>query len=361
MARQRVVAAMSGGVDSSIAAALLKQQGYEVIGITMQIWTKPVAGLNGEQSGSCCSVSAIGDARSVADKLQIPHYVLDFREQFQREVVDYFCREYAFGRTPNPCIVCNRQLKFRYLLDKALSLGAAYVATGHYARLRHDSDRNRFVLLAAKDKGKDQSYALYGLNQYQLAHTLFPLGELTKEETRAMASHLNLAVARKKDSQEICFVSDDDYRGFLRNRIPTAIKPGFFFDIKGQVLGEHQGLPFYTVGQRRHLGIASSKRLYVVDIDPKRNAVILGEEKELWRSQIQVEKVNWTSIPPPGDPVDAMVRVRYRGTPYRARVLPEGEFAAKVKFLEPARAPAPGQAAVFYDNEEVLGGGIIVK
>ncbi len=362
MVRQRVVAAMSGGVDSSVAAALLKEQGYDVIGITMQMGVQSEENSLGEES-SCgrCSVSAVEDAKSVAYKLNIPFYVINMQEMFQRQVVDYFCQEYALGRTPNPCIVCNTQLKFKALLAKAMALGADYIATGHYARIRQDAERQRYVLMEAVDKHKDQSYALYNLSQRQLARTLLPLGQTTKEETREIATKFNLSVAQKEDSQEICFIPDDDYRGFLKKRIPAAIKPGFFLDLQGRVLGKHKGLPFYTIGQRRHLGIAASRRLYVVDIDAKRNVVILGEEKELLRSQIRLERVNWVSISPPKDAIDATVRVRYRGLKYQARVFPKNDFAAMIKFHQPARAPAPGQAAVFYYGEEVLGGGTIVR
>ncbi|MGI6128565.1 MAG: tRNA 2-thiouridine(34) synthase MnmA [bacterium] len=359
MARQRVVAAMSGGVDSAVAAALLKQQGYDVIGVTMQIWPKSKEDPLQEKPGGCCSLGAVDDARAVAYKLNIPYYVLNMQQQFEQEVVQYFCREYARGRTPNPCIVCNTKLKFKSLLEKALVLGADYVATGHYARIKYSYKKKRYVLQEAVDKHKDQSYALYDLNQYQLAHTLFPLGELTKEETRSIAAELGLTVAAKHDSQEICFVPDDDYRSFLYQRIPTAIKPGPFVNQSGQVLGTHSGLPFYTIGQRRHLGISSSKRLYVVDIDPERNVIILGEERDLLRSKIRVEQVNWVSVAPPQKPIEAAVRVRYRGMLSQARLIPDKDSGVVVEFVQPARAPAPGQAAVFYQGEEVLGGGII--
>lgn len=359
MARQRVAVAMSGGVDSSLAAVLLKEQGYDVIGITMQMWAQSDENSIQKDPESCCLLNAVEDAREVASKLQIPHYVVNMQEVFQRDVIDYFCREYASGRTPNPCIVCNTKVKFRSLLEKTLSLGAEYIATGHYARIRYNCERERFVLLEAIDKKKDQSYALYGLNQYQLAHTLFPLGQMTKEQVRNKAAQLDLPIANKKDSQEICFVPDDDYRGFLKERIPTAIKPGVFLNRQGQVLGEHLGLPFYTIGQRRHLGIAASKRLYVVDIDVKQNAVILGEAKELLRSEIRVEKVNWVSISPPKNSIEANVRVRYRGIQRLAQLVPVSSSSVLVRFFQPARAPAPGQSAVFYSDEEVLGGGTI--
>ena len=357
--RQVVAVAMSGGVDSSIAAALLQQQGHEVMGFTMKI-TGLGADLTEESEDGFSTT--IDDARQVAAKLQIPHYVFDCKEIFSREVVDEFCREYSYGRTPNPCIRCNMKLKFGYLLEKVLALGATYMATGHYARLRYDPGRDRFMLLAAKDKQKDQSYALYGLNQHQLSHIIFPLGGLTKKETRALAERLGLKVAQKKDSQEICFVPDNDYRAFLEQRIPAAIRPGLFIDATGRVLGKHRGLPFYTVGQRRGLGISSAERLYVTDMNQTDNTITLGPEQDLWYSQIRAEKVNWVSIPPPAKPKEARVRVRYRGVLYRAQLVPEGQAAVTIKFHQEARAPAPGQAAVFYGAEdEVLGGGTIVK
>ncbi|HHY92655.1 MAG TPA: tRNA 2-thiouridine(34) synthase MnmA, partial [Firmicutes bacterium] len=304
---------MSGGVDSSVTAALLKEQGYEVIGMTMQIWPKSQEDPARENPGGCCSLSAVEDARAVAHILGIPYYVVNLRETFEREVIDYFCREYAAGRTPNPCIVCNHRLKFAALLDKALALGAEYVATGHYARVRYDQVRERYVLLQGVDKHKDQSYALYGLTQKQLAHTLFPLGGFTKEETRRLAAELGLPVALKRDSQEICFVPGNDYRGFLRQRIPEKIRPGPFLDQNGNVVGTHQGLPFYTIGQRRGLGIPGRKRLYVTGLDPERNSVTLGPVEQLFHTELTAGAVNWVSIDRPPTMLAAEVRVRYNG------------------------------------------------
>lgn len=361
MAPKRVVVAMSGGVDSSVTAALLKEQGYEVIGMTMQIWPKSQENPAQENPGGCCSLSAVEDARSVAYELGIPYYVVNLRETFEREVIDYFCHEYASGRTPNPCIVCNHRLKFKALLEKALALGADYVATGHYARVRYDERRGRFLLLKGVDKHKDQSYALYGLTQYQLGHTLFPLGELTKDETRHIATRLGLPVAAKQDSQEICFVPDNDYRGFLRQRIPEKICPGPFLDRTGRVLGMHKGLPFYTVGQRRGLGVAARERLYVTGLDPERNAVILGPLEDLYRTGLKAEAVNWVSITPPSSSLTAAVKVRYNGPETPAELIPKGESEVIVHFRQPVRAVAPGQAAVFYHEDEVLGGGIIAS
>lgn len=361
MPKKRVVAAMSGGVDSSVTAALLKEQGYEVIGMTMQIWPRSEEDPAHENPGGCCSLSAVEDARAVAHILGIPYYVVNLRETFEREVIDYFCAEYARGRTPNPCIVCNHRLKFAALLEKALALDAEYVATGHYARVRYDTGRGRYLLLRGVDAHKDQSYALYGLSQYQLAHTLFPLGGLTKEETRRLAARLNLPVAAKRDSQEICFVLDNDYRGFLKRRIPGKIHPGPFLDGEGHVLGTHQGLPFYTIGQRRGLGIPGKRRLYVTGLHPEHNAVILGPQEELWRAELVTEAVNWVSIAPPAGPTAAQVKVRYNGPAAPAEVAAHGPDKVVVRFAQPVRAIAPGQAAVFYAGDEVLGGGIIAS
>lgn len=359
MSPTRVVVAMSGGVDSSVVAAILKERGYDVIGITMQIWPKSQENPAQERPGGCCSLSAVEDARAVAHDLGIPYYVVNLREEFEQEVIDYFCREYARGRTPNPCIVCNHRLKFGALLEKALSLGAEYVATGHYARVQFDERRGRFLLLRGVDEHKDQSYALYGLSQYQLGHSLFPLGRLKKEETRRIAATLGLPVAAKRDSQEICFVPDDDYRGFLWQHIPDRIKPGPFLDRTGRVLGTHKGLPFYTVGQRRGLGFASGERLYVTSLDPERNAVILGRAEDLYSQELTVEEVNWVSIAPPSLPLTAAVKVRYNGAETPAEIIPTGDNGLIVRFERPVRAATPGQAAVFYQGDEVLGGGVI--
>jgi tRNA-specific 2-thiouridylase len=357
--RERVVVAMSGGVDSSVAAALLKEQGYDVVGITMQVWPQSEEDPAHEKAGGCCSLSAVEDARGVAYQLGIPYYVINLRQTFEHEVIDYFCREYAGGRTPNPCIVCNHRVKFLALLEKAVALGARFIATGHYARTRYNEDRGRYALLRALDERKDQSYALYGLTQYQLAHTLFPLGETTKEETRRLAAQLGLSVAAKQDSQEICFVPNDDYRGFLQRRIPDKIKPGPFLDQEGRVLGTHRGIPYYTIGQRRGLGIAASEPLYVVGLDCERNAVILGPHQAVYKNRLRAKEINWVSIPFPRKPLEAQVKIRYNGPFASALIEPLAEHEADVTFEKGVRAIAPGQAAVFYCGDEVLGGGII--
>lgn len=361
MGRPVVIVGISGGVDSAVAAALLGQQGYDVVGITMQLGDVSSQDSLPDKVGGCCSPGAVKDARAIASKLGIPHHILNMGERFERDVIDYFCQEYAGGRTPNPCTVCNSGLKFKILLDKALSLGADFIATGHYAQVRYDKIENRYVLSKAVDNEKDQSYALYGLNQFQLSHAMFPLGKITKAKTREIANTLNLDVAKKPDSQEICFISNNDYRDFLSKRIPDAIRPGSFVSRSGHVLGDHKGLPFYTIGQRRHLGVASNKRLYVLDMDVGRNEIVLGDESGLFHLEAAVQDVNWVGIKAPDRPIKADVCVRYQGILNPATVIPVSQTEVSVKFSRPARAPAPGQAAVFYRGPDVLGGGIIAK
>lgn len=356
--KTRVLVAMSGGVDSSVAAALLVERGYEVIGVTMQIWDPAVTEVAGEHVG-CCSLAAVEDARRVANRLGIPYYVLNFRRAFEERVIRYFCAEYLRGRTPNPCVACNRFIKFELLLQKARALGATYVATGHYARVVYDEGSSRYQLCRSRDEEKDQTYFLYTLTQEQLAHTLMPLGDYTKEEVRQMARQRNLPVAEKPESQEICFIPENDYRKFLREVAGPQIKPGPFLDLEGNVLGQHEGLPFYTVGQRRGLGIAAGRRLYVVDIDPARNAVILGPAEALWRSELVAEDNNFISIEELTSPLEVQAQIRYRSRPAPAVISPLGEGLVKVSFLEPQRAITPGQAVVYYRGQCVVGGGTI--
>ncbi len=351
-----VVVAMSGGVDSSLTAALLVQQGYNVIGATMQIWD---ADREDADDRGCCSLTAVGDARRVADKLGIPYYVLNFRQLFQETVVDYFIAEYSSGRTPNPCIACNRYVKFAGLLQKALALGAEYVATGHYARIGYDEARGRYLLRKGVDPAKDQSYALYHLNQHTLKHFLMPLGEYTKTETRRMAREIGLAVADKPDSQEICFVPDDDYQSFLAAKAPASLRPGDIVDTHGRVLGRHNGLPLYTVGQRKGLGIAAGRPLYVVALDTDRNQVIVGDDSDVFASELIAGDLNYIAFDELTGPLTAAVKIRYSAREAPAVIAPLAGGRVSVKFAMPQRAITPGQSVVFYDGDIVLGGGII--
>lgn len=353
----RVVVAMSGGVDSSLTAALLKEQGVDVVGIMLQIWPEYEST---PHLGGCCSLSATEDARRVAEKLGIPFYLLNFQEIFQQEVIDYFVQEYSQGRTPNPCIMCNQRVKFRALLKRALELDATYLATGHYARVSHQVN-GRHLLRRGEDDSKDQTYALWGMTQFQLAHTIFPLGEYTKEQTREMAKKRGLKVFDKPDSQEICFIPDDDYGRFLKEHHPDLVKPGPILDTDGKRLGSHLGLPFYTIGQRRGLGIALGKPIYVVGLDPERNAVIVGEDSEVFGSGLIADQLNWISLSKLVEPIEVMAQIRYNSPPATAILYPLKDGQVKVSFSERQRAITPGQSVVFYQKEVVVGGGIILK
>jgi tRNA-specific 2-thiouridylase len=356
--KKLVVVAMSGGVDSSVTAALLLEQGYEVMGVTMQIWDPAQTEVAGDFVG-CCSLSAVEDARSVANKLGIPYYVLNFYDLFRKAVVEDFCREYLRGRTPNPCVVCNRKVKFEALLKKALALGADYVATGHYARINYEENINRYTVKKARDSRKDQTYFLYTMTQAQLAHTLMPLGYYTKDEVRCMAAERGLRVAEKPESQEICFVTDNNYRNFLREHVDEEIKPGPFLDLEGNEVGRHEGIAFYTIGQRRGLGLALGERVYVVDIDPKRNAVIVGPEEALNRNSLVAGNLNFILVEKLEGPERVQAKIRYNSKPASATVTPMPDGRVRVDFDSPQRAITPGQAVVFYQGDYLLGGGTI--
>lgn len=430
-----VAVAMSGGVDSSVAAALLKEQGRDVIGITMNLFSLPKEACASEELRSCCGSAARRDAGAVAAVLGIPFYVADFRRTFEKDVIADFIEEYRRGRTPSPCLRCNRLVKFGPLLKRAGRLGAARIATGHYARVDFDEERGRWRLRKGKDREKDQSYFLYGLGQAELARTIFPLGNLTKGEVRAMAERFGLPVAQKPESQEICFIPDNDYAAFLRARIPKAFRPGKIVDTAGKVIGRHDGLANYTIGQRKGMGIAAARPLYVIALDPKTNTVVAGSNEELYRSRLVVEDVRWSAIEGfgggeersgrrgsggrgesggiggtggrvgnerkerieriggggrkggigsggsggrsgqddiigryrhvaggggYGGPIEATVKIRSRHEGAPAVLTPgEAEGTVVVEFAEPQRAITPGQAAVFYSGDVVLGGGTI--
>ena len=355
MSKGRVIVAMSGGVDSSVAALLLRDQGYEVIGVTMRLWTVERDDLPAV-SKRCCSVEDVDDARRVCQVIGAPHYFMNFEREFQKHVVDYFVQEYGRGRTPHPCLACNDKIKFDFLLRRAMFLDADYIATGHYARIRHNG--NGLQLLKGVDARKDQSYVLFTLGQPELKRLLLPVGEYPKDRIRELAAEAALPVANKPDSQEICFIPDDDYRKFVGERAKPT--PGDMVDSTGTVLGRHPGIQFFTVGQRRGLGLNgnSGKPMFVVRIDSEANQVVLGAEQALMRTTLWASRVNFTSGGAPETPMQVTAKIRYKATDAPATVSAMGDWA-EIRFQEPQRAVTPGQAVVFYRGDELVGGGII--
>ena len=355
---KKVVVGMSGGVDSSVAAYLLKEQGYDVIGVTMQIWQDEERAVE-EENGGCCGLSAVDDARRVAAALDIPYYVMNFKKEFKENVIDYFIDEYLHGRTPNPCIACNRYVKWESLLKRSMDIGADYIATGHYARIEK-LPNGRYSLKRSATLAKDQTYALYNLTQEQLARTLMPVGEYTKDEVREIAEKINLRVANKPDSQDICFVPDGDYAGFIERTLDAELPTGNFVTLDGKVLGKHKGITHYTVGQRKGLGLALGYPAFVIEIRPETNEVVIGTNEDSMSNYVRANKLNFMSIPDLTEPMRVFAKIRYNHKGAWCTIEKTGEDEILCTFEEPQRAITPGQAVVFYDGDYVLGGGTII-
>jgi tRNA-specific 2-thiouridylase len=349
---------MSGGVDSSATAALLLEQGFDVIGITLKLWPQDCVN---RAEDKCCGPQAVTDARSVCHKLDIPYYLIDEAAEFQKHVIQYFADEYKAGRTPNPCVMCNQNLKFGRLIDRANQLGADYIATGHFARVEKSADGSRHLLKRGHDSRKDQSYFLFSLRQDQLARTIFPLGHKTKSDTREVARHCQLKTADKEESMEICFVPDNNYGGFLQQAGLAQKHRGDIVDLHGLVLGHHDGIEFYTIGQRKGLGITTPKPVYVVELDAEKNRVVVGDDSALDRDEFIAERCNWHPFDELDAPIEVTAKIRYNHPGTAATLTPLKNGKTSVKLHVPQRAITPGQAAVFYQDDLVVGGGWIMR
>lgn len=357
MEKKKVVVGMSGGVDSSVAAHLLKEQGYDVIGVTMQIWQDEEIACQ-TTNGGCCGLSAVEDARRVSGDLGIPYYVMNFKEEFKTSVMDYFVEEYLEGRTPNPCIACNRYVKWESLLKRSLDIGAEYIATGHYAQIER-LPNGRYTLKKSATAAKDQTYALYNLTQEQLSHTLMPVGAYTKDEIRKIAAEIDLKVANKPDSQEICFIPDNNYGKFIEENIDAKLEEGNFVNTRGEVIGRHKGIAHYTIGQRKGLNLSMGRPVFVVEIRPETNEVVIGNSEDTYSSKLIAKNLNFMSIPDLEGERRVIAKIRYShiGAPCVIRKIDTD--TVECIFDTPQRAITPGQAVVFYDGDYVLGGGTI--